>query len=161
LHTSRIEWKKLVVCILIPLLVGCLSALLTSDSMNIYQKYNRPVFSPPSLAFPFIWGIIFIIMGISSYLILTSEADKKKKGNALFLFCLQLVVNFFWPIIFFGFKFLFFAFIWIVLLWIIVLIMMIKFWHINKLATYLLIPYLTWVLFSSYFNLGIYFLNKI
>ena len=111
--------------------------------------------------YAFIWGIIFIIMGISSYLILTSEADKKKKGNALFLFCLQLVVNFFWPIIFFGFKFLFFAFIWIVLLWIIVLIMMIKFWHINKLATYLLIPYLTWVLFSSYFNLGIYFLNKI
>lgn len=157
---SKIKWKPLIISILISLSVGGLSAFFTRSSMDIYSKYNRPVLSPPGTVFPIVWTILFILMGISAYLVFISSVDEKIKSNALFLYGLQLIINFFWSIIFFNLEMLLFAFLWIILLWIVVFLMIISFWKINKLASYLQIPYLMWITFASYLNLGIYVLNK-
>ena len=160
MKTTKIQWKPLIISILISLSVGGLSALLTMSSMNQYKSYSLPVIAPPSYIFPIVWTILFILMGISAYMIFVSKADKKLKANALFLYGLQLIINFFWSIIFFNFQLLFFAFVWIILLWIVVLLMISKFYKVNKTAAYLQIPYLLWITFAAYLNLGIYIFNK-
>lgn len=157
---SKIQWRLLILSILISFGVGGISALFTRNSMSTYKNYNQPVFAPPSIVFPIIWTILFILMGISAYLIFVSKVNKKLKFKALFLYGLQLFINFFWAIIFFDFAMIFFGFVWIVFLWIIVLLMTINFYKINRTAAYLQIPYLLWITFASYLNLGIYIFNK-
>ena len=98
-------------------------------------------------------------MGVASYVIFTSAAPDEIKNGALAVYSLQLVFNFFWSIIFFGFEQYLFAFIWLLVLWILILVTIIRFYEISKVAAYLLIPYLVWVTFAAYLNLGIYLLN--
>ena len=157
---TKIQWKPLIISILISLGVGSLSALFTMNSMTKYKSYNLPVIAPPSYIFPIMWTILFILMGISAYRIFISKSDKKLKANAFFLYGLQLLINFFWSIIFFKLELIFFAFLWILLLWIVVLIMILRFYKVNRKAAYLQIPYLLWITFASYLNLGIYMFNK-
>jgi tryptophan-rich sensory protein len=150
--------KALVICILIPLSVGALSALLTNNSMNTYEKLIQPPLSPPGWLFPIVWTILFILMGISSYLIYVSDSPYKK--SALRIYAIQLAVNFFWTLIFFNMERYLFAFIWLLLLIVLIVIMIMSFSRINKTAAYLQIPYLLWVSFAGYLNLGIYLLNR-
>lgn len=154
----QIKWKPLIVCLLIPLAVGGLSALLTMGSMEIYGALKQPPLSPPGFLFPIVWSILFILMGISSYLVYVS--DSKNKTKALIIYAVQLVFNFFWTIIFFNMQSYLFAFIWLVILWILIIAMIISFWKISKPAALLQIPYLLWVTFAGYLNLGVYLLNK-
>lgn len=160
MKSLKIQWKPLVISILISLVTGGISALLTSDSMKLYKSLNRPVLSPPPIAFPIVWTILYILMGVSAYMIFTSTAAKKQKRNALFLYALQLVMNFLWPIIFFNLELYFFAFLWIVLLWVTVFFMIAEFMKIRPAAAFLQVPYLIWLTFASYLNLAFYFLNK-
>lgn len=147
--------STLIISILIPLAVGSLSALF-SGNMS-YSALNKPSFSPPSALFPVVWTILYILMGISSYLIYSSDSAGKRK--ALTIYLLQLVVNFFWSIIFFGFSQYWFAFLWLIALIILIAIMIDQFYRINPLAAYLQIPYLLWCLFAAYLNYQIYLLN--
>ena len=160
MKSLKIQWKPLVISILISLVTGGISALLTSDSMKLYKSLNRPVLSPPPIAFPIVWTILYILMGVSAYMIFTSTADQKKKRNALFLYALQLVLNFLWPIIFFNLELYFFAFLWIVLLWVTVLLMIAEFMKIRPAAGFLQAPYLIWLTFAAYLSLAFYYLNK-
>jgi len=160
MNLSKIKWKPLIISVLISLSVGGLSGFLTRNNMDIYDKYNLPVLSPPSIIFPIVWTILYTLMGISAYLIFVSNADRNQKANALFLYGLQLFINFFWTIIFFNLEMLFFAFLWIILLWIVVFLMISSFLKINKLAGILQIPYLIWITFATYLNIGIYILNR-
>ncbi len=153
-----IKLKPLIVSILIPLAVGGLAALLTMGQMDIYQTLTRPPLSPPSILFPIVWGILYLLMGISSYFIYISNSHIKK--SALTLYAVQLVVNFIWPILFFNVQNYLFSFIWLVLLWILVLFMVILFYKIKPLAGVLQIPYLVWITFAGYLNLAIYLLNR-
>lgn len=157
---KNIKWIPLIISIVISLGVGGLSAFFTRNSMDTYKKYNLPLLAPPGFIFPIVWTILFILMGISAYIIFTSDAESREKTNALFLYGLQLVLNFFWSIIFFNMDMLFFSFIWIIFLWITVFFMFISFKNINKLAGYLQIPYLVWLTFAAYLNLGIFVLNR-
>ena len=157
-------WKKLkpyVISVLIALLVGGLSALLTSGSMDIYGTVNTPPLSPPAIVFPIVWTILFTLMGISSAIVYVKgrEEDIDISG-ALGVYLLQLAVNFFWSIIFFNMRAFLFAFIWIILLWILIIVMIKRFYEISPLAAYLQIPYLLWVTFAAYLNLAIYILNR-
>ncbi|MDO4744104.1 MAG: TspO/MBR family protein [Clostridia bacterium] len=155
----KINWKALIVSILIPLGVGALAAFLTGGNMEIFDTIQKPPLSPPGWLFPVVWTILYTLMGISSYLVYTSNAPKEKIRGALTLYGLQLAVNFFWSIIFFNLRAYLFAFYWLVLLWVLIILTIISFWKISKPAAILLIPYLLWVTFAGYLNYAIYLLN--
>lgn len=152
----KIEWKKLLTCIAIPLIVGGISSFLTSGNMEIFNTLNKPPLSPPGFLFPVVWTILYILMGIASYLVLISE---KTVYNALTIYGIQLFFNFFWSIIFFNLNLYLFAFIWLFVLWLLILKTAMLFYQTEKPAGYLMIPYLLWVTFAGYLNFGIYLLN--
>lgn len=142
--------------ILIPVVVGGIVGLLISKSID-YNSLAQPPLSPPSFLFPIVWSVLYILMGIS-YGILKSKDLIDSKINLIYYS--QLFVNALWSFIFFVFKWRFFAFIWIILLDILVINMVIQFYHKDKTAGLLQIPYVLWVLFASYLNLGVYLLNR-
>lgn len=156
----KINKRLLFICIAIPLIVGAVSALLTQNSMELFQFLDKPPLSPPAWLFPVVWTILYTLMGISSYLILESGEDREQINNAIKIYGYQLVVNFLWPTFFFNFEWYFFSFLWLVLLWMLVLLMILKFKDISKLAAYMNIPYLVWLTFAGYLNLGIWILNR-
>ena len=150
---------KLLRFIAIPLLVGGIAALLTTDSMKTFSALEKPALSPPGWLFPVVWTILYTLMGVSAYLIATSSAAPIEKAKSLAIYTYQLAVNFLWSIFFFNFKWYFFSFLWIILLWILVFLMIRAFWKINRTAAYLNIPYLIWITFAAYLNIGIWILN--
>lgn len=152
----KIQWKSLIICLAISLTVGSLSAFLTRNSMETFNSIIKPAFSPPGWLFPVVWTILYILMGIASYLVLTSG---KPNDSALAIYSIQLVFNFFWSIIFFNMKLYLFAFLWLVLLWLLILKTALLFYQISKPAGYLMVPYLLWVTFAGYLNFSIYLLN--
>ncbi len=154
----KIEWKKLFVCIAIPLAVGGLSAFLTMDSMKSFSMLNQPPLSPPGWLFPVVWSVLYILMGIASYLVLTS-GKKYRAKTALTVYGIQLFFNFFWSIIFFNLENYLFAFVWLIILWLLIILTTVLFYRISKPAGYLFIPYLLWVTFAAYLNFAIYLLN--
>ena len=142
--------------IIIPVLVGVIVGVLTS-SFNDYTQLQKPFLAPPSIVFPIVWSILYILMGVS-YGILKSNNQTDDKINLIYY--LQLGINAIWPIIFFILKWRLFAFFWIILLVIAVAIMIIKFYSKNKVAGLLQLPYLLWTLFATYLNFSFYILNK-
>ena len=153
--------KSYIYSILIALGVGGLSALITSGSMDIYKEINTPPLSPPSVLFPIVWSVLFVLMGISAAMVYNAEsALVRERNSALLTYGLSLIFNFFWSIIFFNMRMYLFAFIWLIILWLLILLTFIKYYRINKLAALLQIPYLLWVTFAGYLNLGIYLLNQ-
>ncbi|MBE6992909.1 MAG: tryptophan-rich sensory protein [Ruminococcaceae bacterium] len=156
----NIKWKQLLICIAIPLAVGALSALLSGDGMAEFATVNQPPLSPPAWLFPVVWTILYTLMGIASYLVLTSGASTDKTKKALAVYGIQLAVNFFWSIIFFRFSMYLFAFFWLILLWLLIIVTMVRFYRIKEPAGDLIVPYLLWVTFAGYLNFGIYLLNR-
>lgn len=156
----RINKKLLIICILIPLLVGGLSALLTGNSMENFSTLNKPSFAPPAWLFPVAWTVLYTLMGVSSYLILTSVAPKEDKESALKIYAIQLSVNFLWSIFFFNLELYLFAFFWLLLLWGLVLVMLVRFYKINKTAAFLNVPYIVWLTFAAVLNFTIWLLNN-
>ncbi len=155
----KLDKRLLAVCIAIPLLVGGVASLLTGGGMEVFASVEKPPLSPPGWLFPVVWTILYTVMGISSYLILTSEADESAKEGAIRVYGLQLLVNFLWPTFFFNFRWYGFSFFWLLLLWFLVVVMILRFREINKLAAYMNIPYLIWLTFAAYLNWGIWRLN--
>ncbi len=155
----KIQKRLLVICISIPLLIGVVAAFLTRNSMMVFEAVEKPPFAPPAWLFPIAWTILYTLMGVSSYVIVTSNAEKSKIENALRIYALQLMVNFLWPIFFFHFGWYGFSFLWLLLLWGLVLLMILRFKEISKIAAYLNLPYLLWLTFAAYLNLGIWRLN--
>ncbi len=155
----KINWKQLLLSIAIPLGIGGLSAFLTADSMRLFESINKPPLSPPAVLFPIVWTILYILMGIASYLVLRSNGKNKQVGSALKAYGLQLIFNFFWSLIFFNAKAYLFAFIWLVIMWVLIVVTIIRFYRISKAAAILMIPLLIWTSFAGYLNLAIYFLN--
>lgn len=157
-------WNKIkpyIISILIALGVGALSALVTRDNMDIYERIVTPPFAPPGFLFPIVWTVLYTLMGISSARIyLKGKEEGAFVGDSLKVYALQLAVNFFWSIIFFNFEAFLFAFIWILLLWVLIIIMIRKFYAVDPLAAWLQIPYFLWVTFAAYLNLAIYMLNR-
>lgn len=157
--TLKQKWKRLFICIAIPLAVGGLSAWLTRGSMDTFETLTKPPLNPPGWLFPVVWTILYALMGTASYLILTSGADSQRVRQALCLYGLQLAINFVWPILFFNLSLYLASFLWLILLWIFILLTTIQFYRISPLAGDLMLPYLLWVTFAGYLNFGIYLLN--
>lgn len=155
----KIDWKKLVLAVAVPLGVGLLSSLLTMDSMADFASLKKPFLAPPAWLFPVAWTILYVLMGLASYRIWTSITTGDKRNSALTLYGIQLVFNFFWSIIFFNLEEYIFAFVWLAALWILIFLTKRAFDAIDRTAGYLLVPYLIWVAFAGYLNLGIWLLN--
>ena len=136
----KINFKRLIISILIPIALGAIVGLLTVPNSNIDSII-------PSWIFPIVWTILYVLMGVSSYIIY------EKEGEIPRIYVTQLIVNLLWSFIFFKFKWFVFAFIWIILLFILVLRMIKEFRNISKLAGNLQIPYLLWLIVAGVLNL--------
>lgn len=152
---KQINWKTLITSLVISLGTGALSALITSDSMQIYKELYKPPLAPPGWLFPIVWTILYLLMGIAAYMVYESDADYEVKKSALTSYALQLIVNAGWSVIFFNLGAYLLAFAWLVLLWILILITIRKFYDVHKQAGILMLPYLLWVTFAGYLNLAI------
>lgn len=150
----------LIGAVALPLAVGGLSAWLTKDGMKMYELMTKPPLSPPGWLFPVVWTVLYILMGLASYLVYMSDASDFRKRRALGFYAAQLAVNFLWPLFFFGIEMYLAAFVCLVVLAILVLICTVLFYHINKTAGWLLVPYLIWCIFALYLNFGVYILKQ-
>ena len=150
--------KQLLITLAIPLAVGGLAAVL-SGGMDTYKTLNQPPLSPPGWIFPIVWSILYLLMGYASYRIWTAQAEPTDARRALIFYAIQLGLNFLWPIVFFGFGWYWFAFILLLVLWVFIYLTMHLFGVIDDTAENLLIPYLLWVTFAGYLNLGVALLN--
>ena len=156
---KKINFKALIIAILIPLAVGGLSALLTRGLMQSFEMINKPPLSPPGILFPIVWSILYVLMGVASYFVYVSDTAEGTKRVALTLYGVQLFFNFFWSILFFNLEAYLAAFVWLVILLILIIATAVLFYAIDKKAGILLVPYILWVSFAGYLNLAIYFLN--
>lgn len=155
----KINWKRLIICLAIPLAAGGAAALLTQSSMEQFEQLNQPPLSPPGRLFPIAWTALYILMGTASYLVLQSGAGKPLIHRALRAYGVQLAFNFLWPIFFFRMGSYLFSLIWLIALWILILITILRFFRIKTVAGWLLAPYLLWTTFAAYLNLGVWLLN--
>ena len=160
-------WEKVRPCIIpysvaiaIPLTVGIISAALTKDNMDVYEKLNTPPLSPPGVLFPIVWTLLYILMGISSamiYIDREKNSDAAKKG--LIWYGASLILNFSWSIIFFNLEAAFFALLVLTALFYTIINTIIEYRRVKLSAAYLQIPYALWVAFAGYLNAGIWLLN--
>lgn len=157
---KRIRIIPLICALLLPLLVGAISAAISAKGMAEYAQMNKPPLSPPALIFPIAWTILYLMMGMASYLVYTSDWNLSDQLIALLFYAVQLAFNFMWSIIFFNGRMYLLAFAWLVILLILVAICTFLFYEVNRLAAYLMIPYVVWLIFAGYLNLGTYVLNR-
>lgn len=151
---------KLIVSIVIPLVIGFFGSIFTSMSVKTwYPLLNKPVFNPPSWVFGPVWTLLFVLMGISFYLVWQNHFGGKTI-QCVGIFAVQLLFNFLWSILFFGLKNSLLAFVDLFLLWILIWVNFIIFYKVVKISGYLLLPYLAWVSFAGVLNFSIYILNK-
>lgn len=153
----QIKWKPLACSIAIPLALGLLVGFLTKDSMGIYEQLNKPAMALPGYVFQAIWLILFVLLGIASYIIYVSGSPEKEK--ALQLYGINLLLIFVWPVTFFLFQSYYVAFVIEIILWGVAFTMVSMFTQISRLAGWILLPYFIWVTYAAYLNFQILLLN--
>lgn len=142
--------------IILPIALGGLVGLIISQFMD-YNTLQKPPLSPPGFIFGIVWSILYLLMGIAyGMLVYKGKSDAEVSKT----YWTQLIVNLIWPILFFVFKLRLFSSIWIIILLILVIGMVIKFYKKDKIIGYSQIPYLLWIMFATYLNIGVYILNK-
>ena len=154
------NWLILLKCIAIPILLGLLASFFTQNAMDDFHRLNQPPLTPPDILFPIVWTVLYTLMGISAYLIKTAEASEEEIAKAMSVYFYQLLANFLWTIVFFNFQWFLFAFFWLLLLWVLVAVMIKRFYNIRPIAAFMNIPYLIWLTFAAYLNLGVWWLNR-
>lgn len=151
---------RLIISIVIPVAVGAISGYFTVTGLGSwYQGINKPSWNPPNSIFGPVWTSLYILMGIALYLVWKS-GNSELKSRAIILFTVQLILNFFWSIIFFNQHQISWALVEMVLLWIFILLTIFSFASISKTAAWLMVPYISWVSFAMVLNFTIWQLNK-
>jgi tryptophan-rich sensory protein len=151
---------KLIISIIVCQLAGFIGSLFTTPNINTwYATLTKPSFNPPNWVFSPVWTTLFLLMGISLYLIWKQGFEKKNVKNAILIFGIQLILNILWSILFFGLQNPLLAFIEIIILWLAILFTILVFYRIKKSAAYLLIPYILWVSFAAILNFFLWRLN--
>ena len=152
------KYKPYIIQIIIALAVGGFAAFLTRGSMSVYDEVIKPPLAPPPILFPIVWSILYALMGLGATRIwLSPPSAQRSKGFNLYV--AQLIVNFFWSLIFFNAQAYGFAFFWLIALWLLVFWMIVVFRKVNPPAAWLQIPYLLWLSFAAYLNAGVWWLN--
>lgn len=155
----KINFKSLFKNLAIPLLVGLVSGFFTRGGVEEFSRTAvKPFFMPPGWLFPVVWTLLYILMGISAYIIENENTDLSK-SRAAFFYYIQLFFNFCWSFIFFNMQAYLFAFVWIIILWLLIIATTLEFYKISKAASYLMIPYVIWVTFAAVLNFSVYLLN--
>ena len=153
--------RALIIAILICESTGIISGLIANTGINPwFDTLNKPLWNPPAFIFAPVWTLLYLLMGISLWLIWKSNTPSPQKNNAIILFFLQLFFNFWWSIIFFKFHSPAFALVDIILMLNLILFTIILFSKISKIAAWLLVPYIAWVSFATILNFTIWILNK-
>ena len=156
---NKLKIVKLVIAITLPLAAGAIAGFFTSGSVQgWYSSLVKPTFNPPNWVFGPVWTILYVLMGISFYLIWTQPVSKKR-NSGIFVFWVQLTLNFAWSFLFFYFHQTGLALIEIIILWLLIVTMIIRFYQIKAIAAFINIPYLIWVSFATVLNAGYYILN--
>ncbi len=152
------NFLKLIISVVVCELAGVLGSFFTISAIPVwYATLAKPVLNPPGWIFGPVWTILYLLMGISLWLIWKSDSKEKKK--ALWLFFAQLMLNAIWSPVFFGGQFIGGALAIIVLLWAVIVLTILVFTKISRAAAWLLLPYILWVSFAAYLNFGIWILN--
>lgn len=152
---------RLITSVSVCLLTGFLGSFATRDSVTTwYAQLSRPSFTPPDWTFGVVWPVLYVMMGISAFLIWNVGIDKRQVKVALGCFALQLILNGLWAPIFFGLHLIGLALVEIVILWAAILMTILAFWKVSKPAALLLLPYILWVSFAVVLNAGLFLLNK-
>lgn len=138
-----------------PVIIGGIIGFALQMSMD-YQNLNQPPLAPPAILFPIAWTILYFLIGLSYYFY---KQDYPDFDTTTFFYYLQLFFNYLWPILFFAFKLRFLSIFWIITLVILVIFLISQYYQKKKGSAYLLIPYLIWLLFATYLNIGVYILN--
>lgn len=154
----KINFKRLILFFAVVFAVGGLAALITSDSMEMYDMILKPTLAPPPIVFPIAWSVLYALMAVGAYLVSVSKCEDKM--SALSSFFVQLGLNFVWPILFFNLKAFLVSFVWLIFLWLAIFDMIKKFSACSKIGAYLQLPYIVWVTFAGYLNLMVWLLNK-
>ncbi len=158
---NKSEILKLLASLALPLVLGAIGGLFTADAIpEWYETLNRPSFNPPNWIFGPVWTTLYLLMGISLFLI-WKQSQSKERSLAISVFLLQIALNFCWSFIFFYYNLIGFALIEIIILWISIVTMIVFFYKIKPIAAYINIPYLLWVTFATILNASYYLLNKI
>ena len=157
---KKTDWTVYALWIILAEAVGALSGWLSRTGTEIFSEIvQQPPFSPPAWLFPVVWTILYALMGVSAARIWLSEPSQER-SRGLNLFVAQLIVNFFWSLIFFNLQAYGFALLWLILLWILVAWMILSFRKTDRLAAWLQVPYLIWLTFAAYLNAGVWVLNS-
>ena len=153
------KWKNYIFWIFLSLGIGLLSGWLIRDSVTLYaDQVEKPPLSPSAILFPIVWTLLYILMGISTARISLS-VDSPERSKGLNLFVIQLLLNFFWSPVFFNAQSFGIAFIILLMLWVTVALMIVSYIKVDPLAAKLQIPYLLWITFAAYLNIGVWYLN--
>ncbi len=151
---------KLLLSVITCELVGLLGTPFTISAIPTwYANLNKPGFAPPNWIFGPVWTLLYLLMGVSFYLVWIQGWQKKKIRLAGQFFIAQLTLNLIWTPIFFGLQSPELSLIVIVGMWALIVLTMAKFYPLSKLAFYLLLPYLLWVSFATLLNAAIVVLN--
>ena len=150
----KFSFSRLFISLLIAQSAGIIGGLATASSVKSWYVTDliKPSFNPPSWVFGPVWTLLFLLMGISLYLVWN-------KKNNLFWFWIQFFLNILWSFLFFGFRSPTLAFYEILILWFAIFMTTIKFFQYRKSAGILFLPYLFWVTFASFFNYSVMILN--
>ena len=152
---------RLITSVSVCLLTGFLGSFATRDSITTwYAQLSRPSFTPPDWTFGVVWPVLYVMMGISAFLIWNVGIDKRQVKVSLGFFALQLILNGLWTPIFFGLHLIGLALVEIVILWAAILMTILAFWKVSKPAALLLLPYILWVSFAVVLNASLFLLNK-
>jgi benzodiazapine receptor len=155
-----INWIALALCVAGVLALGTLSGLANVGSIEgWYAALKKPVFSPPNYVFGPVWTLLYILLGVGLYLII-SAPGASARTTALTVFAIQLFLNLSWSFLFFYLRLPGVAFVEILVLWVCILLMIVTFFRVSPMAAYLQIPYLLWVTFASVLNGSIWYLNR-
>lgn len=151
---------KLIIAVVVSELAGIIGTIFTVSAIPTwYATLAKPALNPPGWIFGPVWTMLYLLMGIAAFLVWNRGWDRKDVRGALAVFGLQLVLNAFWSIIFFGLHSPLWALIDIALMWLTIVWTMVLFYKVSKPAMWLLVPYILWVSFAVYLNYSIWILN--
>ena len=156
---KRLKLKTLIPALLLPLGLGTAAALMTRDGMAVFAGAIKPPLSPPAWLFPIVWTVLYLLMGTASALVWSADVSPIRRDRALSFYSLSLTANFVWPLIFFGMELYAVAFFWLILLWLLSAAAALLFFYISPRAGRLMLPYILWLSFALYLNLGVWILN--
>jgi tryptophan-rich sensory protein len=152
---------KLVVSIIACLAAGAIGSIFTRQAIPTwYATLEKPAFNPPNWVFMPVWTLLYIMMGVAAFLVWRKGLENRQVRMALIVFLVQLVLNAFWSVAFFGLESPLYGLIVIALLWVAILFTTLMFYRTSRVAGVLMLPYLLWVTFAAVLNESIWLLNR-